>query len=732
MISYDEKNRVIKLDTANTSYVITITDEEGFVGHAYYGKRISDTAAYLNRTGENPFVPSKNNRDRCSFLDTFPTEFAGNCVGDYREGAVAIRDKDGREGVQFLYDSHEILEEKPVLPGLPSTFAGEGYKVQTLVIHMKDECISMEADLYYSVFEDIDVITRSVKLKNAGADPVAVTKIMSLCLDMEADDLELLTLHGSWCREREIDVRPIGFGRTNMESARGETSHQEHPFLALLSKGADQNKGDVFAFNFIYSGNFRAQVEKSQFDSLRVTMGISPRYFEYVLKGGEEFYAPEAVMTYSSAGLGQMTRNFHDLFRQHLIRSPYKSKSRPVLINNWEATYFKFDTEKLLDIAREAKKCGVEMLVMDDGWFGHRDSDNSSLGDWFVYEDKLKGGLAHLVDEVNKIGLKFGIWLEPEMISEDSEAFKAHPDYRIQIAGREPAPSREQFVLDLSRPEVVDFVYDQIKAVLSSANIEYVKWDMNRQLSDLGSIYLGKENQGELSHRYVLAVYELQERMMRDFPNLLLENCSGGGARFDGGMLYYSPQIWCSDDTDAIERLSIQEGTALVYPVSTMGAHVSDCPNHECGRVTPFDTRGDVALCGTFGYELDVTKISKEDRDKMPAQIEKYHKYNPLIREGDYYRLASYRENKLFDSYMIVAKDKSEALLCYVQVLGRPNRHSRRLKLAGLDPDKKYRVEFEGKDESLELYGDTLMNAGILMENMWGDFNSRLVYLRAV
>jgi alpha-galactosidase len=725
MIQYDSSSNTFKLDTAHTSYVIAICDEEQFLGHAYYGARISDTdVAYLLRTDEPPFVPSKNARERSSFLDNFPTEFPGNQVGDYRESAITVRDAGNHSAVQFLYRGYRILDEKPLLPGLPATFAGEE-AVQTLELDVTDPALCLDATLSYSVFEKEDVITRNIRVKNASGDVLYLTKLMSMSVDMDQKDYQMLTLHGSWARERRMDFRSIGYGKQSVGSTRGESSHQEHPFLALVSEKATQESGDVYGFHFVYSGNFLAQVEKNQFDSLRVQLGIHPDNFCYELKPGDEFVAPEVVMTYSAGGLGQMSRNLHDLYREHLIRSPYRTKERPVLINNWEATYFDFDTEKLLAIAREAKKSGIEMLVMDDGWFGCRNDDNTSLGDWTVNEKKLPGGIRHLVDEVNRIGLKFGIWFEPEMISPDSELYRAHPDWAIAIEGRTPCRSRNQYVLDLSRGEVVDYVYECVASVLRSANIEYVKWDMNRQLSDLGSLYLGRENQGELCHRYVLAVYELQERLITEFPNLLLENCSGGGARFDPGMLYYSPQIWCSDDTDAIERLSIQEGTALIYPLSTMGAHVSDCPNHTVGRVTPFATRGDVALAGTFGYELDITKIPEEDRAQIPGQIANYHKYNALVRSGDYYRIASYQQNHFYDCYEVVAKDKSEALITFVQVLNRPNYHSRRICPLGLAPDKRYRIE--GEDRTY--YGDTLMNAGIQIPNMWGDFQSKLIHI---
>lgn len=723
-IQYNETSRTFKLDTQHTSYIIGIVDEENFIGHVYYGAKISDDATYLMRTEEAPFVPSKNDRDRSSFLDSFPMEYPGNGVGDYRESAIAILDKNGNTAVQPLYTGHKIYAGKPGIPGLPATF-GDEETCQTLEITAVDAVTNLEVTLYYSIFADVDVIARSVRVKNCGTEPMFLTKVMSASMDMDAEDYKMLTLHGSWARERQLDYRNIGYGKQSACSTRGESSHQEHPFVALLSEHATEEVGQVYGFHFVYSGNFLAQVEKNQFDTLRVTMGIHPQDFKWELKPEETFYAPEVILTYSDAGLGTMTRNFHDLYRNHLIRSPYKDMKRPILINNWEATYFDFNTEKLIAIAKEAKKCGIEMLVMDDGWFGYRNDDNTSLGDWKVNENKITGGLKALVDEVNQIGLKFGIWFEPEMISPDSNLYRAHPDWAIALPERRGCLCRNQYVLDLSRPEVLDYAYESVAAILRSANIEYVKWDMNRQLTDLGSAYLEDRNQGELLHRYVLGVYEMQERLMQEFPNLLLENCSGGGARFDPGMLYYSPQIWCSDDTDAIERLKIQEGTALIYPLSTMGAHVSDCPNHTVGRVTPFATRGNVALAGTFGYELDITKIPQEDREQIPEQVAMYHKYNDLVRCGDYYRIASYSQNHEYDCYEVVAKDKSEALITFVQVLNRPNYHTRRIRIPGLAPEKRYRIE--GREETY--YGDTLMHVGLQIPNMWGDFQSTLLHL---
>ena len=723
-----EEEKIFKLDTRNTTYVIAVVDDEQFLGHVYYGKKLKEVHLDgLLRIHENPFVPSRNNRDRVSFLDSFPMEYPAHGLGDYRESCINIRTEKGNVGLALSYVSHKITEGKDGLEGLPASF-GKAGECETLKILCEDKVTGLQVILQYGIFDEADVITRSVKVVNTGKEDLYLTKVYSACLDMDNKDFEAISLHGSWARERQIETVPVSHGKYSVESIRGESSHQDHPFLALKTKNADQENGEVYAMHFVYSGNFKAQVQSDQFDQVRMTMGIHPEDFTWKLKEGESFQAPETVLVYSAQGLGQMTRIFHDFYRNHLIRSEYKNQKRPILINNWEATYFDFDTDKLIAIAKQASALGIEMLVMDDGWFGNRCDDNRALGDWFVNEEKLKGGLEYLVDEVNKLGMKFGIWFEPEMISPDSDLYRAHPDYAIAIPGREPSLCRNQYVLDLTRKEVRDYAYECVAKILRSANIEYVKWDMNRQLSDIGSLELPADQMGELYHRYVLAVYEMQERMMTEFPHLLLENCSGGGARFDPGMLYYSPQIWCSDDTDAIERLKIQEGTALIYPLSTMGAHVSDCPNHTVGRVTPFETRGYVALAGTFGYELDVTKIPESDREQIPAQVAMYHKYNDLVREGDYYRIASYAENHYFDCYGVVSKDKKEALYTYVQVLNRPSYHSRRIYLKGLAAEKYYAIE--GEDGTWS--GEQLMNAGLLVQNPFGDFKGKLIHLTEV
>lgn len=730
-IFYNEKDKAFKLRANNTDYMMKVC-EEGYLAHVYYGNKVPDEdLTYLLRLDESPFTPATNDRDRASFMDTLPFEYPCFGLGDYRESAFKIMDADGMSTCDLRYVSHKMYEGKPKLEGLPATFATEESGCSTLEITMYDKYADIEVVLIYTAFDKLDVITRSAVITNKSEKPFKITRALSACVDFDTDKMDMITLNGSWARERAVERCRLHHGKQLVDSCRGESSHQNNPFVALCDNNADEDKGEVFGFNFVYSGNFYAQAEVTQHKKTRFLMGINPLDFEWLLEKGESFTCPEVVMVHSDEGIGKMSRTFHDLYRNNLIRGEYKDKRRPILINNWEATYFNFDTDKLIDIAKEASKLGIEMLVMDDGWFGHRDSDNSSLGDWFVYEKKLKGGLKYLVDEVNKLGMKFGIWFEPEMISPDSELYKAHPDWAIQIKGRPLTLCREQYVLDYSRKEVRDHVYGMMKKILDSANIEYIKWDMNRQLTEVGSATLPAERQRELWHRYVLGVYDLMDRLTTDYPHILLENCSGGGARFDPGMLYYSPQIWCSDDTDAIERLKIQHGTSMCYPCSAMGAHVSDCPNHTVGRNTPFKTRGHVAMVGTFGYELDVTRIPQEDRDAIPAQIEEFNKFNKLVRTGDHYRIGNMFEDNTWDAWEFVAKDKSEALFEFVQVLARPNERSRRIKLKGLEPEAYY---YEESEPDKKISGAALMNAGINIAKMWngdglyGDFCSKILH----
>lgn len=748
-IVYNEHTKCFILETIKTSYIMGLVDGK-YLGHIYYGNKISDeenlslNAEYALRTEESPFTPDKKIGEKVSFMDCFAMEYPGGGIGDFRESAIEIRSKDGFTGCEFIYNTHRIYNGKPKLSGLPATF-GNDNDCMTLEILLYDDVLKLELTLMYSIFDDSDSIIRSAKIINKGKNPVWIEKMYSASFDMDNEEYEMITLHGSWARERHIERLKIRHGKQSVSSIRGISSHQANPFIAIVNPYTTQNNGDVYAMNFVYSGNFIAQAELNQFDSIRMSMGIAKDNFSWKLEAGGEFQTPEVILLYSSTGIGTMTRGFHDLYRNHLIRSPYVKMPRPVLINNWEATYFDFDEEKLLNIANDAKECGIEMLVMDDGWFGHRDSDNSSLGDWKVYPKKLPNGLKSLVDKVNKLGLKFGIWVEPEMVSPDSDLYRLHPDYAIKLPDREASQARNQYVLDLSRKEVVDEVFKQLCEVLESANIEYVKWDMNRPLCDLGSVVLPADRAKELSHRYMLGVYELQERLVTRFPQLLLENCSSGGARFDPGMLYYSPQIWCSDDTDAVERLKIQEGTALVYPLSSIGAHVSVCPNHTVGRNTPWAMRANVALAGTFGYELDITKLSEDEKNTIVDQVDFYHKYSTLIMEGDYYRLGSYSENNTYDCWQVVSKDKKESLVVYCQVTAVPNMHSKWLKISGLNEASRYRVYIEkdeddnirnNSDELLDgnsrIYsGAQLMYMGILIDSMYGDGRSMRIHVMA-
>lgn len=739
-IQYLEKERIFCLQTPNTAYLMGVVSSEGFLGHLYYGKRLEDYTGISEwfRVCEPPYDPDRNERDRGSFMDKFPFEYSSHGVGDFRESSLRIRTQTGHSAVNLLYKSHEIRKGKKELEGLPATF-GSADDVTTLIITCTDPVVGLTVELAYSVFENLDVITRSARVINGGENAVYLEKAMSGCLDMDGGEYEVLTLHGSWARERHMERKPLGHGEFSISTLRGESSHQEHPFMALLSKNADQTTGEVYAFHFVYSGNFIAKAQMSQFGQIRVVMGINPEDFCWKLEQGESFQTPEMVMVYSAQGMGHMTRTFHALYRGHLIRSPWLHKKRPILINNWEATYFDFDAEKIVSIAEESAKLGIEMLVLDDGWFGNRFDDNRALGDWWVNTEKLKGGLGNLVSRINALGMKFGLWFEPEMISPESELYEAHPDWAIQIPGRKPCRARNQYVLDITRREVRDYILDKVFAILHSANIEYVKWDMNRPLTDIGGFELPADRQGELYHRYVLGMYEMQERLLREFPNLLLENCSGGGGRFDPGMLYYSPQIWCSDDTDAVERLVIQEGTALIYPLCCMGAHVSVCPNHTVGRSTPFATRGMTALSGTFGYELDVTKLSDEDKAAIPRQVKVYHAFHDMIREGSYYRISSYWENKSYDCFEVVEGQGEKALVFFTQVLGDPAMHSRRMRLQGLKANAKYRVSLisleQGEmvtDTGRVLGGDMLMHAGFRIERPWGDFQGKLFLLEEV
>ena len=720
------ENDLIMLQMEKTSYVMAVSD--GYVGHLYYGKKLSHFPSRdILREVEYSYLDGKVG-EKCTFMDGFPFEYGTSGVGDYRTSCIEVKNSDGFVGCDLKFKDYKIYKGKNKKIGLPSAFGNEE-DTMTLELQLEDVAGLVEVCLIYSIFKGLDVVVKSVNVRNIGSETIKLGRVLSSSVDMEYEGQDILTLNGSWAREHIADRRPIGHGRVSVSSTRGISSHQENPFMAIVSGNADETHGNAFGMAFIYSGNFLAEVERTQHDRLRTVLGINPNGFEWILAKGESFESPEAVTAFSSEGIGEMSRQFHSFIKEHLIRSKYLYKERPVLINNWEATYFDFNEEKLLDIARCAKDVGVEMLVMDDGWFGKRYNETSSLGDWKPNTERLPDGVKGLCEKVNEIGLDMGIWFEPEMISPDSELYRAHPDWAFKIEGREPAQARNQYVLDITREEVREYIYESIASILRDSNIKYLKWDMNRPLTDLGSV---TTRAGEIYHRYVLGLYEVMERLVSEFPDLLLENCSSGGARFDMGMLYYSPQIWCSDDTDAIERLDIQEGTSLVYPPSSMGAHVSICPNHIVGRTTDLKTRGYVAMAGTFGYELDITKLSEDELESVKEQIKEYHKYSYLVREGDYYRLTSAgsvlkdSERKRSYSWGFVSKDKKEMLFTYIQKTGSANSHSEAVRLSGLRPDYVYVLE-----DGRRYYGSELMEVGFVIDKLYGDGQGKMYYFKA-
>ena len=743
-IHYYEKERVFKLDTPHTSYLIGIVDEEKFLGHIYYGAKITDyDVRALMRTGEAPFVPSQNNRDRSSFLDAFPMEYPGHGVGDYRESAISVSDKNGNTAGQPLYREHKIYAGKPGLPGLPATFGSEE-ECETLEIVLADEVLDLTVTLYYTAFYDVDVITRSVRVTNHAKEPVYLTKVFSTALDLDAEDYRMLTLHGSWARERQIEYRQIGYGKQSVGSCRGESSHQEHPFVALVSANAGQEQGRVYGFHFVYSGNFLAQVEKNQFDSLRVVLGIHPQDFKWELKQGETFTAPEVVLTYSDAGLGRMTRTLHDLYRKHLIRSPYKDRERPVLINNWEATYFDFDTEKLLAIAREAKKSGIEMLVMDDGWFGdkyRRVQDNSSLGDWVVDRKKLPNGLENLIQTADRNGIKFGIWIEPEAVNSKSELFEKHPDWALQVKGRPLQYGRggTQMLLDVCNPEVQDFMFGIVDNLLGKhPQIAYIKWDANVELKNYGSTYLPQDKQSHIYIEYHRGLNKVLERIRAKYPDVLIQACGGGGGRASYGVLPYFDEFWVSDNTDALQRIYMQWGTSYFYPSNAMAQHISASPNHQTGRIIPIKFRCDVAMSGRLGMELQPSKMTKEEYQQTAQAIKDYKSVRDVIQLGNLYRLVSPYDDKGIASLMYTDDTENKAVFFAYKMEHFNNQVIPRVCLRGLDPSKNYRVRelnvktggqpcfLNGKTFS----GTLLMNTGIEMP-LGSDYASCVLELTA-
>lgn len=726
-IRVTEQGRNFYLETLRSMYQIK-ADEYGVLKHIWYGSRTECDMEYLL---DYPDVGFSGNiyeaeSKREYSLDTMPLEYSCKGIGDHRIPAAAITHPNGSDALDLRFDGYEINKGKYAISGLPAVYADED-EAETLEIYLKDTSSDIRVILKYGVLEKKDIITRSAVFCNMGDAPCKITKAFSLCLDIPHGDWDWVHFHGRHTMERLVERRKLFHGVQESSSNRGTSSHQQNPSVLLCSNDCTETSGECIGALLVYSGSFQTKIELTQHNQVRMLMGINSECFSWELKPNEQFSTPEVILSYSDSGMEALSHNFHNVIRNNICRGEYKLSERPVLINNWEATYFDFNEERLENIAKEASKLGVDMFVMDDGWFGKRDSDTSGLGDWFVNEGKLKGGLNTLVEKVKSFGMKFGIWFEPEMVSEDSELYRTHPEWAIQIPKRKPTRSRYQLVLDMTRQDVRDYLFKVISDVLSSADISYVKWDMNRSICDWYSAELPAENMGEMQHRYVLGLYELLDRLTSEFPHILFEGCSGGGGRFDAGILYYCPQIWCSDDTDAYERTKIQYGTSFFYPISTIGSHVSIVPNHQTGRITPFETRAVTAMSGSFGYELDLNTLSEEEKNAVIEQNKRFKKYGPLIHNGRYYRLSNPMTDK-FAIWSFVSENSGEVLVHGMIFRTEPNMTRYPVKLRGLIPDKKYVVD----GDNTIYTGKALMEGGILLPKPWGDFFPIELHLKVV
>ena len=727
-VRFDEKKNLFTLQTLDSTYQMKV-DDHGVLLHTYYGAPADETDfSYLIGPEDRGFSgqPGDEKKDRTYSMDYYPLEYPVQGNGDFRVKAL----KAGFEGevpaLDLRFVSYELEKGKYSLPGLPALFEAEAGEVETLKITLKDRLEEIYVTLFYGVFEKKNVITRAASIENRSGKNVTLKRALSLGLDFMEGDMDLIHFYGKHAGERQFERRNLPHGITEISSSRGTSSHHHNPFVILCDKDTTEDFGNAYGVSFIYSGGFKIQMEKDQVDGIRLVCGLDDEEFLWKLAPGETFVTPEATLSYSEKGLTALSDQFQKAYHANLIRSPWKDKKRPTLVNNWEATYFGFDAEKLLKIAGEAADLGLDMLVLDDGWFGKRNDDNSGLGDWFVNEKKLGCTMKELVDRVNALGLKFGIWLEPEMVSEDSDLYRTHPDWVLQIPGREPNRSRNQLVLDLSRKEVREYMKKFIDDTLSCANISYVKWDMNRSVDNVYSAADPTLSQGAIRHKYVLGLYEVMEDMLTRHPDLLLEGCSGGGGRFDAGMLYYAPQIWCSDNTDAIERLRIHYGTSFGYPMSSVSAHVSVCPNHQNGRVTPFKTRGICAMQGSFGYELDLSKLSEEDKAEARRQITVYNENWELFQSGSYYRLNSPMENHDYTAWSYVSKDQRKASLSVIYTDLHGNPKPVRVKLKGLKKDASYDVD------GTVYTGTALMRGGLLIPKPSCNYDSYMVCIHEI
>lgn len=725
-IQFCEQDQTFTIHTRNTSYQMQVS-QYGHLLHLYYGRTIAENMSYLIRKSGTGFSgnPDDTGMEQDYTMDLLPQEYPSYGNGDYRTSALVVKNEDGSYSCDLRYQSYEIVKGKYTIPGLPAVYDKQG---ETLRVTLADSVTGVQVVLSYGVLEEYDVITRAVQIKNGGKQKLSLEKAASASVDFLSGDFDIIDFHGRHAMERMMQRHAAVHGVHTIGSSRGHSSHQYNPFMILCQPETTEDTGDCYGMSFVYSGCFKGEVESDQSGQTRMVMGIQDDHFSCPLEPGAKFDTPEVVMSYSADGLGKLSRNYHKTYRHNLCRGKYKTKKRPILINNWEATYFDFTGEQIYDIAKQASELGVEMMVLDDGWFGKRSGERCGLGDWFVNEEKMGGPISDLVTRVNDLGMKFGIWMEPEMVSEDSDLYRAHPDWAFAVPGRKPIRSRCQLVLDFSRKEVVDHIYGMISKVLDSANIEYIKWDMNRSLMDVFSVTAESGAQGMVLHRYMLGVYDLLERLLQRYPNLFIEGCSGGGGRFDAGMLYYTPQIWCSDNTDAIDRIQIQYGTSFGYPVSTMGAHVSAIPNHQTGRRVPIETRSTVAMSGSFGYELDLNKISETDKEYVKAQNQLFHKYWNVIHNGDYYRLTNPMEKSEFVAWQFVSEEQDTALLNVVTLNSHGNQPIHYVKLKGLKAKARYRV-----DASEQTFlGSSLMYGGIAIPQLEGEYHSWQVYLEEV
>lgn len=732
-IVYHAKSGGFHLYNRSVSYLIQIL-ENGQLGGPYFGKALRDREdfSHLVRTGSRAHAVFHRPDSKMSLQST-QQEYPSYGTGDFHDPAFVVQQENGSRISDFQYVSHRIYSGKTALPGLPATYVESEEEAASLEILLRDPVDGMRLYLTYTIFEELPVITRSARFENAGTQPVNLERAMSASVDLPDSGFEMLQLSGAWSRERHLKARRLEQGIQSISSLTGCSSAEHNPFLALKRPHADELQGEVYAFSLVYSGNFLAQAEVDTHDMTRVLLGIHPETFSWPLAPGESFQTPEAVLVYSDAGLGGMSRTFHTLYGRRLARGPWRDRERPILINNWEAMKFDFNEEKLLKLASDAQKLGVELFVLDDGWFGRRNNDHAGLGDWMENLEKLPHGISGLAERIEALGMKFGLWIEPEMVNMDSDLYRAHPDWILHTPQRGISLGRNQCVLDFSRPEVVDAIYEMLHSLIASAKISYIKWDMNRYLTECYSVAKSPEEQGKVFHQYVLGVYGLYDRLLKAFPDLLFESCASGGARFDPGMLYYAPQCWTSDGSDAVERLKIQYATSFVYPVSSMGAHVSAVPNQQVGRVTPLATRANIAMFGAFGYELDLDELTAEEKQEITEQVKFVKAHRRLLQFGSFYRLRSPFEGVENDgAWITVAPDASEAIALYCRVLDHANMGWDRLKLAGLDPQKRYCVN---GDETRLYYGDELMQIGVALrrEDLCvpkGDFSSALYWLK--